>query len=71
MIHVAALPGTPANRLSVGEIAKQSVNEARLFIKHGVDALLIENMHDRPYLNRGVNPEITAAMTAVAVGMPN
>ena len=27
------------------------------------DSILIENMHDLPYLNRTVGPEITAAMT--------
>jgi hypothetical protein len=30
-----------------------------------VDAILLENMHDVPYLNRAVGPEIVAAMTAV------
>ena len=29
------------------------------------DCMLIENMHDRPYLNRRVGPEVVAAMTAV------
>ncbi len=71
MIHVASLPGTPGNRLSVTEIVKQAVNETRLLIKHGADALMIENMHDRPYLNRVVGPEITAAMTAVALAIRN
>lgn len=71
MIHIAALPGTPNNRLSVGEIEKQAVNEAKLLVKHGVDAMMIENMHDRPYLNRKVSPEITAAMTAVALAIRN
>ena len=28
---------------------------------------MIENMHDRPYLNRNVGPEVVSAMTAVAV----
>jgi hypothetical protein len=69
MIHVAALPGTPNNRLPVGEIIRQAVTEAKIFQDHGADALMIENMHDRPYLNRKVGPEITAAMTAVATAV--
>ena len=31
----------------------------------GVDGLIIENMHDVPYLNREVGPEITAAMSVI------
>lgn len=29
------------------------------------DAIMIENMHDLPYLNRHVGPEITAAMSVI------
>ena len=29
------------------------------------DCVLIENMHDRPYLNGHVGPEVIASMTAV------
>jgi membrane complex biogenesis BtpA family protein len=35
----------------------------------GFDALMIENMHDRPYLMRRVGPEIVAAMTAVGIAV--
>lgn len=66
MVHVAALPGTPGNCLSVDEIIYQAAKEAILLKNGGVDAILIENMHDVPYLNTKVGPEITAMMTAVA-----
>ncbi len=66
MVHVAALPGTPANSLSISKIIEKAINEAVILEQGGVDAILIENMHDAPYLNRKVGPEITAAMTAVA-----
>lgn len=65
MIHVAALPGTPAARQSVGQIIERAVREAALYARHDIDGLLIENMHDRPYLKGDVGPEIVAAMTAV------
>jgi len=42
------------------------VDEARQFKKEGFDGIILENMHDRPYLKGAVGPEITAAMTAVA-----
>lgn len=65
MIHVAALPGTPASTLSVREIVDLAVQEARLYRAGGLPGLAIENMHDLPYLRGGVGPEIVAAMTLV------
>lgn len=66
MVHVGALPGTPKNCHSLAEIIEQATSDAQKLEKGGVDAIMIENMHDRPYLNRKVGPEIVAAMTAVA-----
>lgn len=66
MIHVGALPGTPASRASVREIAAHAAAECRLYREGGVHAIGVENMHDVPYLRGGVGPEITAAMTIVA-----
>lgn len=69
MIHVGALPGTPRGAKSVREIAAAAVEEAKLLADGGVDAIMLENMHDLPYLNRRVGPEITAAMTAVCAAV--
>lgn len=69
MVHVPALPGTPANTLSIQEIIRQSCAEAKLLEECGLDAIMIENMHDVPYLNTNVGPEITAGMTAVAISI--
>src|SRR4051812_15600120 len=66
VIHVGALPGTPRSRMSVGELTDSAVREAVVYRDGGVDALLVENMHDVPYLRGAVGPEIVAAMTAVA-----
>ena len=67
MVHVQALPGTPKNKFNIREIIGKAVSDASILADVGVDAIMIENMHDRPYLNRKVGPEITAAMTAVAI----
>lgn len=67
VIHVGALPGTPRSSQSVAEIVATARNEARLYRESGVDGVIIENMHDVPYLRREVGPEIVAAMTAVGV----
>lgn len=66
MIHVSALPGTPRNTEPVNVIAGRAVEEAWLLADAGFDALIIENMHDAPYLMREVGPEIVASMTVVA-----
>jgi membrane complex biogenesis BtpA family protein len=66
MIHVGALPGTPAGRASMRELEAQAVAEARVYRDGGVHGIAIENMHDVPYLKGSVGPEITAAMTILA-----
>lgn len=66
MIHVGALPGTPLNALPLTELVSQAREEAEIYRDSGIDAIMIENMHDRPYLKSGVGPEVTAAMTAIA-----
>ena len=67
VIHVGALPGTPRSSQSVTELATSARYEARLYHECGVDGLIIENMHDVPYLRGEVGPEIVAAMTAIGI----
>jgi membrane complex biogenesis BtpA family protein len=69
MVHVAALPGTPRHALSMTQIIDQAVGQAAALADAGFDALLIENMHDAPYLRRDVGPEIIAAITAVGAAV--
>jgi membrane complex biogenesis BtpA family protein len=65
VIHTGALPAAPASTQSVPELVAQARAEARLYRSGGVDGLIIENMHDVPYLRREVGPEIVAAMTVI------
>lgn len=69
MIHLAALPGSPRARLGVARIAADAADEARLLARAGFDALMIENMHDTPYVNAPHGPEVVAAMTAAALAV--
>ena len=69
MIHVGALPGTPLSKLSLGEIEKQVLKEAKIYASSGVDAIMLENMHDIPYLKGHVGPEIVASMAIIASGV--
>ena len=66
VLHVGALPGTPSASLSIEALIRQAVAEAAIYRDGGFTALVIENMHDRPYLKGGAGPEITAALTAIA-----
>ncbi len=48
MIHVGALPGTPAQDRSLSDVSAQAVAEARWLTEAGFDGVMIGNMHDRP-----------------------
>src|SRR4029077_16665499 len=45
------------------------VTEAELYRDAGFSAVMIENMHDRPYLKSAVGPEIVAAMSVIGRGV--
>jgi len=62
MVHVPALPGTPGSRMSVAEIVRAVERESAIYRQCGVDGIVVENMHDTPYVRRA-GPEVTAVMT--------
>jgi membrane complex biogenesis BtpA family protein len=66
MIHLGALPGTAASAESLGAVEATALREAGLYRDAGVDGLMLENMHDTPYLRGRVGPEIVAAMAVIA-----
>jgi membrane complex biogenesis BtpA family protein len=66
VIHVGALPGTPRAAESLAALERRACEEAAAYRAGGVDALMVENMHDVPYLRGGVGPEIVAGMTRLA-----
>jgi uncharacterized protein len=69
MVHVRALPGSPRGHLSIDEIVSIAADEARLLADTGFDAVIIENMHDRPYVHGDHGPETVAAMTRVGLAV--
>lgn len=66
VIHVGALPGTPMASQPVAALAETAAREAIVYRDAGFHGVMIENMHDRPYLARSAGPEIVAAMTVIA-----
>jgi uncharacterized protein len=70
MLHLAALPGSPGQKPGAGmdrldEITARAIEEAKVYHGAGFHGLIIENMHDRPYLKGTVGPETVAAMAVV------
>lgn len=66
MIHLQSLPGTPMNVHSPSQIIDTALKEAEILKKAGIDSIMIENMHDVPYLNGSVGHEISTLMAIVA-----
>jgi membrane complex biogenesis BtpA family protein len=75
MVHVPPLPGSPNYGGDMQAILDSVKHDAEALVAGGCDALLVENMHDLPYLKGAVGPEVVAAMTlatasAVSFGIP-
>jgi membrane complex biogenesis BtpA family protein len=66
MVHALPLPGSPGWRgPSLAPIRARAVADAEALLEGGCDALLVENMHDLPYLRGAVDPSTVAAMAIV------
>lgn len=65
-VHVLPLPGAAGYAGDISSIINKAVEEALIYAETGFDAIILENMHDTPYLRGHVYPETVAAMTAVA-----
>lgn len=66
MVHVGALPGSPRSARSVGALVAQAAEEARVLSDAGLDGIIVENMHDAPYVHGAHGPEVVACMTRAA-----
>ncbi len=66
MVHITALPGTPNYQGDRVGIIQKALEEAKLYHSLGIDAIMIENMHDVPYQKNQVGHEISSMMTLIA-----
>ncbi len=66
VVHLLPTPGSPAFAGSLGELLERAANDARALCDGGVDALIVENFGDTPFLAGAVAPETVGAM-AVAL----
>ena len=69
VIHVPALPGTPASDRTIDGIVEAAVADALVYASAGFHGLVLENTFDRPYLKGDVGPEIVAALAVVGLGV--
>jgi len=72
MVHAGALPGTPFSAQSVEQLEQQAITEAKQIEDSGFDAIIVENMHDAPYVHGDqLGPEIVAAMSRLTLAVRN
>lgn len=63
MVHLLALPGSPAFAGSVDEVVTTAAEDSALLAEAGFPALIVENFGDVPFHADRVPPETVAAMT--------
>lgn len=63
VVHLAALPGMPRNRLRFSEIIERAVADALSYQRGGASGLIVENFGDVPYAKHRVEPHVVAAVT--------
>src|SRR5580765_6578275 len=67
VIHVPALPGTPASDRTIDGLVEAAVADALVYASAGFHGVVLENTFDRPYLKGDVGPEIVAALAVVGL----
>jgi len=66
MIHLKALSGTPKFSNNIHAIIDSALSELAIYKKANINAIVIENMHDVPYLKNDVGHEISSIMGIIA-----
>lgn len=66
VIHLEALPGSPANSLPLADIEALALRDAVAWKEGGADAVLVENFGDAPFWPGSVPPETVAFAATIA-----
>jgi uncharacterized protein len=66
VIHLKPLPGSPACVLTMEEIVRLALADARTLKSAGFDAAIIENFGDKPFPHDRLSPASLAALAVVA-----
>jgi membrane complex biogenesis BtpA family protein len=66
VLHVPALPGSPANTSSFDEIRRWVFRDADALARGGIDAMIVENFGDTPFYPKRVPPHTIAFLSVLA-----
>jgi membrane complex biogenesis BtpA family protein len=69
VVHLAALPGSPAHRGGMQRVADRALRDVVALTTAGVDALIIENYGDAPFWKGDVPAVTVAAMSALLLAV--
>lgn len=67
MVHLKALPGSPAYRGDMDDVLSTAIGDALALEAGGVDAIMLENFSDVPFFKSTVPASTIAAITACAI----
>lgn len=66
MIHTLALPGSPYFEGNLKAVVLRAIEDLKIYEAAGVDAVILENMHDLPYAKPPLAKETVEAMLLIA-----
>ncbi|MGW4981889.1 BtpA/SgcQ family protein [Streptomyces mirabilis] len=64
-VHLPPTPGSPRYGGRIDHIYESAISDAEIFLRHGVDALIVENFRDAPFHPGTVPAETTATVAGV------
>ncbi|NWF29766.1 BtpA/SgcQ family protein [Streptomyces sp. PKU-EA00015] len=64
-VHLPPTPGSPGYDGKIDHIYDSALRDAEVFLRHGVDALIVENFRDAPFHPDTVPVETTATVAGV------
>ncbi len=65
VVHLLPLPGSPKFNENLDEIANRALEEVRILKLGGVDGIIIENFHDKPFINGSISLEQFGVMASI------
>jgi len=66
MVHVGPLPTASRVGPALADLAARARADALALRQAGFDAIIVENMHDTPYVHGAQDPAVVASMTVLA-----
>lgn len=64
-IHLHALPGAPSYKANFEDVLEKALWETRIYMKYGLDGLIVENFRDVPFYPDQLPAETIASLAVV------